>query len=136
MKTTATPRKRAANAASEALAHHPGLYRATLSCRIGCAAIEGTSEPPSGVRPSDYALFNLIKAVEEIAVALAVAQKPAPPPTPPTPQKPTPALSAALKTMRDFSAWRLGADTTMIPARDITAALVIVIAAAERVAQK
>lgn len=71
MNPTANPRKRPAMALlspdKALLDHHPGLYRATLSCRIGCAALEGTSVPPGGVRPSDYALFNLINAAKKDA---------------------------------------------------------------------
>ena len=46
---------------------HPGLYRAVLSCKIGRDAIEGKSVPPEGASAMEYAMYNLLHAVEEIA---------------------------------------------------------------------
>ena len=52
------------------LVRHPGLYRAQLFCRIGCDALEGKTKPPCGATPTEYALYNLLHAVEEIATAM------------------------------------------------------------------
>jgi len=52
------------------LARHPGLYRAQLFCRIGRDALEGKTKPPCGTTPTEYALYNLLHAVEEIATAM------------------------------------------------------------------
>jgi len=49
---------------------HPGLYRAQLSCRIGRDALEGKTKPPCGTTPTEYALYNLLHAVDEIATAM------------------------------------------------------------------
>jgi hypothetical protein len=49
---------------------HPGLYRAQLSCKIGRDAIEGKITPPDGATPMEWAMFNLLHAVEEIAIAM------------------------------------------------------------------
>jgi len=49
---------------------HPGLYRAELSCKIGRDALEGKITPPHGVQPIEWAMFNLLHAVEEIANAM------------------------------------------------------------------
>jgi hypothetical protein len=46
------------------------LYRAKLSCKIGRDAIEGTTRPPDGCSPIEYAVFNLLHAVSEIAAAM------------------------------------------------------------------
>ena len=52
------------------LVRHPGLYRAQLFCMLGCDALEGTTKPPCGATPTEYALYNLLRAVEEIATAM------------------------------------------------------------------
>ena len=46
------------------------LYRAGLSCAIGRDAIEGRIEIPANVSPMEWAMFNLLHAVEEIASAI------------------------------------------------------------------
>ena len=46
------------------------LYRAMLSCAIGRDAIEGRIEIPANVSPMEWAMFNLLHAVEEIASAI------------------------------------------------------------------
>ena len=46
------------------------LYRACLSCAIGRDAIEGRIEIPANVSPMEWAMFNLLHAVEEIASAI------------------------------------------------------------------
>lgn len=49
---------------------HMGLYRAKLSCRIACDALEGKIETPKSVSPSEWALYNIAKALEEVSMAL------------------------------------------------------------------
>ena len=49
------------------LRDHPGLYRAQLACRIGCDTLDGKLEAPRGTTPTEYALFNLLRAVDDIA---------------------------------------------------------------------
>lgn len=51
-----------------------GLYRARLSCRIGRDALEGKNVPPS-INPTEYALYNLLHAVEEMATAMEEQMK-------------------------------------------------------------
>ena len=46
-------------------------YRAKLSCRIGRDVIEGKTVAPGGIARTEYALYNLLHAVEEIADALS-----------------------------------------------------------------
>jgi hypothetical protein len=46
------------------------LYRVKLSCKIGRDALEGKTKLPCGTTPTDYAIFNLLHAVEEIASAM------------------------------------------------------------------
>jgi hypothetical protein len=67
---TRTKAGRTASLRCDALVRHPGLYRAKLSCRIGRDAIEGKTPLPEGCTPIEYALFNLLHAIEEIADAL------------------------------------------------------------------
>jgi len=47
-----------------------GLYRAQLSCKIGRDALDGSVQIPDGLRPVEWAMFNLLHAVEEIATAM------------------------------------------------------------------
>lgn len=42
-------------------------YRCQLSCKIGRDALEGKTQPPAGCSPLEYAVFNLLHAVEELA---------------------------------------------------------------------
>ncbi len=42
-------------------------YRAQASCRIGRDALDGKTEIPPGVTRQEYAMFNLLHAVEELA---------------------------------------------------------------------
>ena len=65
-----TTKKRAMSRTVDGLVRHPGLYRAQLSCKLGRDAIEGKTTPPDGVTPMDWAMFNLLHAVEEIATAM------------------------------------------------------------------
>jgi hypothetical protein len=44
-----------------------GGYRCQMSCRIGRDALEGKTKTPPGVSPLEYAMFNLLHAVEELA---------------------------------------------------------------------
>jgi hypothetical protein len=46
-------------------------YRAKLSCRIGRDVIEGQTTAPGGISRTEYAIYNLLHAVEEIADALS-----------------------------------------------------------------
>jgi hypothetical protein len=52
------------------LVRHPGLYRAQLSCRIARDVIEGKTAAPADVSHMEWAMFNLLHAVEEIATAM------------------------------------------------------------------
>jgi len=62
---------------SAQLKANPELYRAELLCRIGQRAIEFRKSPIPGVEPGEWALFNLLSAVEDIVKHLAKeAQKP------------------------------------------------------------
>jgi len=71
MNNATTNRKEPRNrVGSRELVRHPGLYRAKLSCRIGRDAIEGKTRPPEGCTSTEYALFNMLHAIEEIADAL------------------------------------------------------------------
>jgi len=54
----------------DGLALHPGLYRAQLSCKIGRDVLDGKIQCPDGVQPIEWAMFNLLHAVEEIAMAM------------------------------------------------------------------
>jgi len=54
---------------------HPGLYRAQLSCKVGRDALEGKTTPPDGVTPMEWAMFNMLHAVEEIATAMMPNEK-------------------------------------------------------------
>ena len=49
-------------------------YRAQASCRIGRDALDGKTFEllPSGVSRQEYALFNLLHAVEELAKLMAL----------------------------------------------------------------
>lgn len=51
------------------------LYRAQLSCKIGRDALEGTTDPPPGCTAIDWALFQLLHAIEEIATAMMSSEK-------------------------------------------------------------
>lgn len=48
------------------------LYRARLSCKIGCDALDygGAKKLPPGMSPLEYAVYNLLQAVDEIAAHL------------------------------------------------------------------
>jgi hypothetical protein len=43
------------------------IYRCVLSCKIGRDALDGKSDPPAGRTPTEYAIYNLLHAVEELA---------------------------------------------------------------------
>jgi hypothetical protein len=45
-------------------------YRAKLNCRIGRDVIEGKTVAPGGISRTEYAIYNLLHAVEHIADAL------------------------------------------------------------------
>ena len=42
-------------------------YRCQLSCQMGRNIIEGKTKPPAGVTPLEYAMFNLLHAIEELS---------------------------------------------------------------------
>ena len=46
------------------------LWRAGTCCEIGKKAINGETETPSGSTPLEYALYNLLCAVQDIARAM------------------------------------------------------------------
>jgi hypothetical protein len=55
---------------SQRLLLSPELYRAGLSCRIGRDIIAGEVKPPNGLSVIEYAIFNLLHAVEDIALSM------------------------------------------------------------------
>ena len=63
-------RKAAGKTSLDPLVRHPGLYRAQLSCRIARDVIEGKTAAPADVSHMEWAMFNLLHAVEEIATAM------------------------------------------------------------------
>ena len=65
-----TARKRAMSRPVDGLVRHPGLFRAQLSCKLGRDALEGKTTPPDGVTPMEWAMFNLLHAVEDVATAM------------------------------------------------------------------
>ena len=46
------------------------LYRAGAACRIGMDILNGKTPPPDGSSVTQYALYNLLHAVEDIAEAM------------------------------------------------------------------
>lgn len=42
-------------------------YRCQLSCKIGRDVLEGKTKTPAGITPLEYAVFNLLHAVEELS---------------------------------------------------------------------
>jgi hypothetical protein len=42
-------------------------YRATLSCKLGIDCLNGTTPPPEGLTRTDYALYNLLHALQDLA---------------------------------------------------------------------
>lgn len=51
-------------------------YRCKLSCRIGRDALEGKTQTPVGITRLEYAVYNLLHAVEELARLNDQAQRP------------------------------------------------------------
>ena len=47
------------------------LYRVSLSCKVGRDGLEGRKMPP-GVTREQWALYNLLHAVEDMALALGM----------------------------------------------------------------
>ena len=45
-------------------------YRCQLSCKIGRDVLNGKTQPPKGVTGIEYALYNLLHAVEELSHAV------------------------------------------------------------------
>lgn len=52
------------------LAEYPELYRATMNCRIASDALDGRIKCPEGAQKTEYALYCLAHAIEDIALAL------------------------------------------------------------------
>ena len=46
---------------------NPNLYRAQLACKVGRDALEGKTIPPHGTSPVEWAIYNLLHAIEDIA---------------------------------------------------------------------
>jgi len=46
------------------------FYRAQLACSIGREVLSGETSPPENTSKMEYAMFNLLHAVEDIATAL------------------------------------------------------------------
>lgn len=46
------------------------LYRCKLSCQIGYEALDDKSKNRTGATPLEYAVYNLLRAVEDIATAM------------------------------------------------------------------
>ena len=42
-------------------------YRCQLSCKIGRDVLAGKTKTPAGVSPLEYAIYNLLHAVEELS---------------------------------------------------------------------
>ena len=47
------------------------LWRAVAACEIGREALDFPAEVPAGVNPLEYAVYNLLQAVEDLARAEA-----------------------------------------------------------------
>jgi hypothetical protein len=50
-------------------------YSARLSCKIGMEVIGGVIKPPAGMQVFEYALYNLFRAIEDVALAIEEAGK-------------------------------------------------------------
>ena len=46
------------------------LYRARLSCSVGKKGITGDVTPPPGATGMEWAMFNLMEAIEDIVEAM------------------------------------------------------------------
>ena len=44
------------------------LYRTILACKIGRDAVEGKTKPPAGTTAMQYAMCNLLYAVEDLVI--------------------------------------------------------------------
>jgi hypothetical protein len=56
---------------SEKLKKYPELYRAEISCRIACEALNGENQAlPDDYQIMDYAIYNIAAAIGEIAAAM------------------------------------------------------------------
>jgi hypothetical protein len=53
-------------------------YRCQLSCKIGREVLAGKTQTPIGVSPLEYAVFNLLHAVEELSRQNAAGEQPPP----------------------------------------------------------
>jgi hypothetical protein len=50
-------------------------YRCRLSCKIGRDVLDGKQQSPRGVQPMEFAIFNLLQAVEELSKQVAEKSK-------------------------------------------------------------
>lgn len=53
------------------LTDNPHLYRAILSCKIGRDAIDSKTSLPKNISAMEWAIYNMLHAVEEIAEEMA-----------------------------------------------------------------
>jgi hypothetical protein len=60
---------------TEKLKKYPELYRAEISCKIGRDVLEGITKSPEGVSPVDWALFNILHSIGDIAAAMMKQQE-------------------------------------------------------------
>ena len=49
---------------------NPELYRIKLSCQIGKNALDGKVQTDAGISRIDYAVYNLLSAIEDLAAYL------------------------------------------------------------------
>ena len=49
---------------------NPNTYRAGLSCKLGRDALEGKLACPPGVTPMEWAMYNLLHAVDDLVQAV------------------------------------------------------------------
>lgn len=54
------------------------LYRVSLTCKVARDALDGNLEPTVNFTPSEFALFNICHALEDLATAMAFFNKPNP----------------------------------------------------------
>lgn len=49
---------------------NPELYRCKLSCQLGKDVLNGKTDPPLRTSETQYALYNLLSAIEDLALFL------------------------------------------------------------------
>jgi hypothetical protein len=50
-------------------------YRCQLSCKIGRDVLDGTTNPPAGISRMEYAMFNLLHAIEDLSQVVRRSEK-------------------------------------------------------------